>query len=51
MDIGMCKNTFCPLKDECYRFKCEPNPLFQWYAQFEFKDGNCDHFWEITTKQ
>lgn len=50
MDISMCSNGFCPLKEECYRFNAKPNDFRQTYGQFEFKDGNCDHFWEITTK-
>ena len=46
-DISMCSNGFCPLKEECYRFNAKPNEFRQSYGQFEFRDGNCDHFWEM----
>lgn len=45
-DISMCRNIECKLHDNCYRFKAEPNPYWQAYAQFEpYENGECDYFW------
>lgn len=46
-DISMCKNLNCPLRESCYRFLAEPS-YYQTYAGFEYKDGDCDHYWPVT---
>ena len=48
----MCVNSNCPKNKECYRFMCEPNPLYQSYASFQpdFATGECDYFMPIYSK-
>lgn len=48
-DISMCKNSKCELKEECYRYKAEPNCHRQAYAFFEPKKdergaADCENF-------
>lgn len=49
-DISMCKNSKCPLREDCYRFTAEPNPWRQAYSVFQFSvvDGvaKCDYYWD-----
>ena len=49
VDIAMCTNDQCPLKDVCYRQIAKPSALRQSYALFNYKvdcDGHikCDDF-------
>jgi len=42
-DITICRNERCPRKMECYRYRAEPDPYWQSYA--DFGDGkNCRYF-------
>lgn len=46
-DISMCRNIECPHHINCYRYKAEPNPYWQAYAQFEpDEEGRCEFFWD-----
>jgi len=45
MDISMCTNKKCPLKDTCLRFKAIPSFL-QAYSDFKF-DSGCDYYLEM----
>jgi len=45
-DIAMCQNHECPKRIECYRYCAKPNE-FQYYSQFDHKDGKCDYFYPI----
>ena len=51
-DISMCFNEECPKKEDCYRAKAEPNPLWQSYTSFTFTiaEGNvfCSKFIPLT---
>ena len=47
-DISMCANKDCPLRESCYRFKAEPG-MYQTYSSFEYKDGECEDYWELET--
>lgn len=49
-DISMCQNEKCPLKDNCYRYKAEPNPYRQSYGEFEYK-GDCEYYIPIIHKK
>lgn len=46
MDISLCKNLECPLKETCKRFKGDINPYKQSYHNFEYKDNKCDFYIE-----
>jgi hypothetical protein len=44
-DISLCKNKICPLSEQCYRFKAQPDEFRQAYSEFEpDDDGNCEFF-------
>lgn len=54
-DISMCKNSICPLKEQCYRFKAKPSDLNQAYMQFVFfvdHEGkvSCEDFRQISSE-
>ena len=42
--ITMCANKECPIKSSCYRSTAEPNGKYQSWADFEYKDGECDDY-------
>lgn len=50
-DITMCRNHECTQKEDCYRYKANPNPMWQSFAFF-FQDENgvCKDFWKIEHK-
>lgn len=43
LDITMCMNEKCPIRDSCYRATAIPEKL-QSYANFEYKDNHCDYY-------
>ena len=45
-DIAMCTKEDCPKKEECYRYKAEPNEFCQCYAEFVGGE-ECKEFIEI----
>lgn len=52
-DISMCKNTHCPLKETCYRFKATPSEYSQSYSDFApriTKEGKevCEYYWDMS---
>ena len=49
MDITMCKDNNCLLKDNCLRFKGEPNKYQQsYFLESPLKsDNTCEYFYEI----
>jgi len=44
-DISKCRNKKCDRKNECYRYRVIPSPMFQTYGVFDEKD--CKHFSQI----
>ncbi len=49
-DIAMCINEYCPLKEHCYRYKANPDELWQAYSDFKYYIDDkgtvkCDHYW------
>lgn len=46
----MCQNQFCPSRENCYRYKAEPNDYWQAYADFKvpIDQQYCDHYWRIS---
>ena len=51
-DKSMCKNSTCPLKDKCYMYTAQPNPLYQSYSDFKYrvvKGGKlvCEYFIDL----
>ena len=48
-DISKCEGKDCPIKENCYRFKAIPNPLWQSYSNFIYDKvkEKCEYFWEI----
>ena len=47
-DISMCANKRCSQAETCYRFRAEPNPFRQAYADFQpNEDGTCQYYWSI----
>lgn len=48
VDITLCANKKCPIRENCYRFKATPNEYRQSYADYDFaKDGKCEYFVKI----
>lgn len=48
VDIAMCNNNLCTLKETCYRFKAIANEFRQSYGIFkQDKEGKCDYYWKI----
>lgn len=54
VDVTLCVNNHCPLRDKCYRYRAIPDKYWQSYSKFEphtntgWKDGfECDYFWQI----
>lgn len=46
MDISMCENKACPLKETCYRFNATPSS-YQAYGDFKPDDtGKCEWYWK-----
>ena len=43
-DISKCTGAKCPLKETCYRYTSEANPLFQGYCNFSYDGGKCDDY-------
>lgn len=50
-DITMCQGKECPLKDKCYRYKAKPDEYQSYFGEPPFKDGKCDHFWEMNANK
>jgi len=48
-DISMCLNRKCPSRNECYRYRAQPNEWRQSYAAFmdDPETGKCESFWPI----
>jgi len=47
-DITACNDDKCPLKETCYRYKCNKNELGQSYFLDSPRKGKkCEHYWEI----
>lgn len=47
-DIAMCTGDGCPMKETCYRFKAEPDPLWQsWMFPPLKPDGSCDQYTKL----
>lgn len=48
-DITMCRNEDCELRNECFRFRAEPNQYWQSYFMDDPKpiNGNCNDFMKI----
>ena len=47
VDISMCRNEKCPLKDKCYRFLAKPDPRWQSYLSPPIDGEKCEHFINI----
>ena len=50
-DIAKCANNDCPLRNQCYRFRCKPDD-WQSYSDFQpsFRKEFgvwCENFWDI----
>ena len=46
-DITMCNGNNCPVKKKCYRYTAKPSEYQSYFIEAPFKDGKCDHYWEI----
>ena len=49
-DISMCMGNDCPLKETCYRYKAKPSEYQSYFMEAPYKDGDCSHYWEISSK-
>jgi hypothetical protein len=48
VDIALCLNETCEIKETCYRSKATPSEYMQTYANFKLnEDGICDHYWKM----
>lgn len=47
-DISLCSGNNCNLKENCYRYKANPNPYRQsYFGNPPLKeDGSCLYFWD-----
>ena len=51
MDITMCKDHFCILKESCFRYKARPS-TYQTYFLGTPRDKNeCEYYWKTKTKK
>lgn len=47
-DISMCLKRECPKAETCYRFRAEPNPYRQAYADFRpLNEHGCSSYYPI----
>ena len=47
VDISMCGNKECKLKDTCYRYLAKPDEYAQTYGLFcPSDDSHCEFYWE-----
>ena len=53
MDISLCRNTNCPLRNNCYRFTAKPDEFRQSYTNFSYNPitQSCHHFMQDFTPQ
>ena len=49
-DISMCMGRDCPLKETCYRHKAKPSDYQSYFMEAPYKDGDCSHYWEMSSK-
>ena len=49
-DITMCSGKDCPLKETCYRYKAKPDEYQSYFMEPPYKDGECNHYWEMDKK-
>ncbi len=52
-DISMCEGTDCPLKENCYRYKATPCPIYQTYfveVPYDHETNDCQYFWDRQPK-
>jgi len=53
-DISKCTGKGCKIREKCWRFTSEANPLWQCYADFDVKpvkfQKDCDAFWKVEKK-
>lgn len=48
----MCKGDNCPLKENCYRYKAEPDERLQsYFMEPPYKEGECKYLIAISAKQ
>lgn len=46
MDISMCTDHHCPVKETCLRYTATPS-MYQSYADFKAEDEKgCEYFWD-----
>lgn len=50
VDICMCKNEKCVLKDSCYRYLAKAG-LWQAYFVVDKPVQTCDEYWEVKDKE
>lgn len=56
MDISMCADNECPVRETCYRFKAKPSEYRQSYGEFDrlnnpgIAEGSCSYYWKIIEK-
>lgn len=46
-DIQMCRDSLCPMKSTCYRYRAKPNDDYQYYFMISPRNdnGTCDAYW------
>lgn len=49
MDVTLCSNDQCPIRETCYRFTAKASN-WQSMASFTPKDGACDYYIEARSK-
>ena len=52
MDITMCKNKECTLKESCFRFKCSSTEYQAYFTDIKQDEkGNCEYYWSFKSKE
>ena len=50
MDITMCKDIECPMKDSCYRHTAKSWELQSYFIDSPREWDKCEHFWKTKNK-
>ena len=50
-DITMCRDSNCPLKDTCYRFKANPSFMQSYFLDSPRTEKDCEYYWEDKEKK
>ena len=47
MDYTLCKDTECPLRKRCYRYRAKPGEWQSWFTLSPRRGTTCEYFMEM----